>query len=130
VTQVERWLLLVDDDPDIDIVVTRALRFAEIDARVRVARSGTAARDLLAGSAPRLILLDLRLPGESGLELLAGLRQTKGLAQTPIVLLTGNEDPDLARLATAMGATEVAAKPIDYDTFIRTLSQILTRHLK
>jgi CheY-like chemotaxis protein len=62
---------------------------------------------------PALIITDNRMPGYSGLEVLAGLQQTGW--NTPIILITAYGDPELRDLADELGAVAVLDKPVDVD---------------
>lgn len=95
-------LLLVEDD-EVDILsVQRALRESEIKARLVVARSAEEALRFLRSPdhpRPRLILLDLKMPGMNGDEFLAELRRDRALQSLPVVVLTGlGLEEDRARM--------------------------------
>ena len=85
-------ILVVDDEPAI-----RALIVASLDGSdVEVATAGDGANALLAAieEPPDLVLLDVAMPGLSGLDVLARLRAGATTAAIPVVLLTGLEPPD------------------------------------
>jgi len=129
-------LLLVEDDPgDAEL-----LRLALLDAGPRLFTVETretlaAAKAFLAGQTPAVILLDLSLPDSFGLETISVVH---ALAPTiPIVVLTGNNDPDFALSALAAGAQDYLIKgAVSSDSLVRAIryaqarSQLEARLLK
>ncbi len=118
-------ILLVEDSPD-DIALTlRALKKCNLANGVHVARDGVEAMEWLhAHQRPKVMLLDLKLPKLSGLEVLAQVRQDPALSTVPIVMLTSSrEEPDVAK-AYALGANSYIVKPVDFDQFMNAVSQI------
>ena len=116
-------LVLVEDNPmDLELAL-HALRHAQLTNRIEVARDGAEALALLArlreGAAtrPRVILLDLKLPLVSGLEVLAQIKQDPLLRSIPVVVLTSSrEDPDISE-AYRLGANSFIVKPVDFEQF-------------
>jgi CheY-like chemotaxis protein len=108
-------LLLVEDD-DLDVMnVRRALADCTEIASITTARDGVEALQLLrSGGLPRerlVILLDLRMPRMSGLDLLRALRADERLTQTPAVVLTTSDDPQDRADAFHLGAAGYFVKP-------------------
>ena len=107
-----RHIILVEDDPDIAMVVRLAL--VEMNGlEVRHYESGAA---LLADPdmvVPDLFLLDYGLPGMTGDELLARLRESPRTAHVPAVFMTASLMPDRMRDLKQAGALDVIAKPFD-----------------
>jgi CheY-like chemotaxis protein len=96
-------VLLVDDDPDI-----RAMYGGRLCAdgfEVSLAADGTEALAAVAGR-PAIILLDLRMPGKSGLEVLDELKRNASTADVPVVMLSNESDP--ATMATCARTGAVA----------------------
>jgi CheY-like chemotaxis protein len=104
-------------------MVTRAFRKAGLPNPVRVLRDGDAAVAYLAGDGeyadraahplPAFVLLDLKLPRRSGLEVLAWLKGRPGLRRLPVAVLTASrESPDVAR-AYDLGANSYLVKPAE-----------------
>jgi CheY-like chemotaxis protein len=107
-----RHIILVEDDPDIAMVVRLAL----------VEMSGLEVRHYVSGTAlladpdmvvPDLFLLDYGLPGMTGDELLARLRESPRTADVPAVFMTASLMPDRIRDLKQAGALDVIAKPFD-----------------
>ncbi|WP_211213738.1 response regulator [Desulfomonile tiedjei] len=79
-------------------------------------------RDML--RPPKVILLDLKLPKVSGLEVLRILKSDRRLKRIPVVVVTSSrEDPDVAA-AYDLGANSYVVKPVDFDAFINAMSSL------
>ena len=104
---------LVEDDPDHVMIISRAIKEADQQAEVHAVDDGEAALAVLrtTEAPPDLILLDINMPGLSGLEVLAQLKGDARLKQIPVVMLTSSELPaDVAR-AYELGASGYISKP-------------------
>ena len=123
-------ILLVEDNPGHVEMTTRALRKQNIANQIAVARDGAEALEFLFGhrpdadAAPKLILLDLKLPKLDGLEV---LRRIKGDARTraiPVVMLTSSAQEQDLRACYELGVNSYVVKPVDFLQFteaVRTL---------
>ncbi len=127
-TQV-RPILLVEDNPmDVDLTL-RAFKRRKLVNPVNVARDGEEALDWIPrweqGEAlPVVILLDLKLPRVSGLEVLERLKTHDGCQVVPVVVLTSSaEDRDI-NTAYRLGANSYIVKPVDFDRFMSVAAQI------
>jgi two-component system response regulator RegA len=110
-------LLLADDDAAFRSVLARALASRGFD--VRTAASGEEAASAAEADPPELAVVDLRMPGRSGLEL---VRHLKGLdAQTRVVVLTGYGSIATAVEAMKLGAMNYLSKPADADQVLAAL---------
>jgi len=108
----ERPLVLVaDDDAFLRTLVQEAMTAEGF--RVVEAENGVQAIAAFSTHNPELVLLDVTMPGMDGFEVCAALRQQPGGELTPIVMLTGLDDPDSVRNAYDAGATDFASKPIN-----------------
>jgi len=108
-------LLLVEDD-DLDVMnVHRSLAQATEVASITVARDGAEALKLLrAGELPMerlVVVLDLRMPRMSGLDLLREIRNDSRLKRLPVVILTTSDDPHDRDAAFCLGAAGYFVKP-------------------
>ena len=108
------WLLLVDDDDTFRTVLARALGRRGFD--VRTAADVDGALSLARATAPSHAVVDLRMPGASGLELVEALRHLS--PDTRIVVLTGYASIATAVSAMKLGATHYLAKPADADQIV------------
>ena len=115
----EPTLLLVDDDDTFRLVMGRALRSRGY--RVLEAASYNDAVIILRVSAPRYAVIDLRMPGRSGLELLRTIKELR--PETRVVVLSGNRSADLEAEATGLGAEKYLAKPLDADELVAALKE-------
>ncbi len=126
-------ILLVEDNPD-EIELAQ-LGFARLNGnyQLQIARSGEEALDFLAevedhkDIKPALILLDISLPGITGLALLERLRQWSSYRHTPTVMLSNsNEQVDIGS-CYRLGANSYLRKPVDFGDFAEQL-QLVTRY--
>jgi len=118
-------LLLVEDDPEDVAITLRALSRNNLADRVHVVRDGVEALEHLERVTvrPTVVLLDLKLPRLSGLEVLRRIRAHDRLGRIPVVILTSSrEGPDIAQ-AYALGANSYIVKPVGIEPFIRAVSQ-------
>jgi two-component system response regulator len=120
-------IVLVEDNPDDEVLTLRALRKNAIANQVVVLRDGAEALEcLLAADAPvpRLVLLDLKLPRVDGLEVLQRLRSECATALLPIVILTSSdEERDLIE-SYRLGANSYIRKPVDFEQFTEAVRQL------
>ena len=124
-----RPILLVEDNPmDVDLT-QRAFAKRRIVNVLEVARDGEEAVGWMARwedgqPLPVVILLDLKLPRVSGLEVLRQLKANERFRHIPVVVLTtSSEDTDIAA-AYALGANSYIVKPVSFDQFIEVAAQI------
>jgi two-component system alkaline phosphatase synthesis response regulator PhoP len=116
-------ILVVDDEPPI----VELVRFTLEDEHVTVleATDGEEALRLARASRPDLILLDVRIPGPSGLEVCRAIRQDPALARTCIVMLTAaGQEADRVR-GRAVGADEYLTKPFSPLALLRLVRSLL-----
>lgn len=114
-------ILIVDDEQPIADIVAEVL--GEEGYTTLVASGGAHALELLAVSRADLMLLDLYMPGLSGVDVLAQLRSSDTHAHMPVVVMTaGTVDlDDLSR----QGATRVLPKPFEVDTLLATVRDLV-----
>jgi two-component system, OmpR family, phosphate regulon response regulator PhoB len=118
-------ILVVDDEPDIAALV--AYHLAKESYRVRTAQDGTEALRAVESQLPDLIVLDLMLPGVSGLEVLRELRRRPETNHVPVILLTARrEEPD--RIAGLhLGADDYVVKPFSPQELTLRVGAVLRR---
>ncbi|PTR16872.1 hypothetical protein C8R31_10125 [Nitrosospira sp. Nsp2] len=122
-------ILLIEDNPmDVDLT-RRAFIRHNLANPLKVARDGQEALDLIdtwrvGDIVPSVILLDLKLPKISGLDVLRVIREHPVFGTVPVVVLTSSaEDGDINE-AYSLGANSYIVKPVDFDKFIEVARQI------
>jgi CheY-like chemotaxis protein len=125
-------VMLVEDDEDHVFLIRRALRdLPDVSVQLDVARSGEQALELLGRAAlaaaplPDLVLLDLRMPGMDGFEVLRRVRGDDRLRGLPVVALTSSEREDDRDQALRLGVTWYVCKPIDGARFRTEVQQVV-----
>lgn len=118
-------ILVVDDEPDISALV--AYHLAREAYRVRTAASGPEALRALETEAPDLVVLDLMLPGMSGLELLAEMRRRAEFEQVPVILLTARREEQDRIEGLKLGADDYVAKPFSPQELVLRVGAVLRR---
>jgi DNA-binding NtrC family response regulator len=114
-------LLVIDDEPNILTTVRRALDLEGY--QVEVAGSGAAGMAKLAESDIDLVLLDVMMPGETGLEVLPKIRATH--PEVSVVMMSGNATIETAVQATKLGAHDFVEKPLSSDKLLLTVANTL-----
>jgi CheY-like chemotaxis protein len=127
-------VLLVEDNEDDVLFVRRAFGRAKLSNPLHVAEDGDVAVAYLSGSGehadrvrhplPTLILLDLKLPRRSGLEVLEWLRGQPNLRKTPVVVLTSSKESSDVDRAFELGASGYLVKPVDFDGLLEMVKTI------
>jgi two-component system response regulator len=130
----EKPILLVEDNPDDEVLTLRAFKMNNMLNRVVVARDGVEALEYLFGTGayagrdpsvnPQVILLDLKLPKVDGLEVLRQLRADPRTHLVPVVVLTSsNEERDLVD-SYQLGVNSYIRKPVDFVQFVEAVRQL------
>lgn len=130
----KKTILLVEDESSDAELLIRAFKKAGVQNPIRHLDNGDAALFYLQGidtyvdrdknPLPALILLDLKLPGMSGLELLRWLRQQKNLRRIPVLILTSENDARLMDAAYDAGANSYLLKSVAPDEIERVVNLI------
>jgi len=118
-------ILVVDDDPDIRTLAKRAL--SQDGHIVLEASTGREALALIDAEAPDLLVLDLLMPEQGGLEVLEILRSRPATAALPVVLLTAMDDEASTRAGFELGATDYVTKPFTIPQLAARVRACLTR---
>jgi len=124
-------ILLVEDNPDDVLLARRAVKKASLAVAMQVVEDGDEAVAYLGGSGPfgdrvrhplpALVLLDLKLPKRSGLEVLRWVRSQPGLDTTPVVVLTSSSEDEDIQKAYALGANSYLLKPVAFNGLVQLL---------
>jgi CheY-like chemotaxis protein len=130
----EVQILLVEDDPfDADLTI-RALKKMNLANRLVHLSDGVAALEFIfgtgqyqgrdVGNGPKVILLDIKMPKVSGLEVLQEIKSDDRTKLIPTVIVTSSsQDPDIKR-AYALGASSYIVKPVEFENFSKTISEL------
>ncbi len=126
-TDSTKKILLVEDDPDHELLTLRALQKSNIANEVHVARDGAEAIESLFGPdpvRPQVILLDLKLPKIDGLEVLRRIREDENTRTLPVVILTSSdEERDVVR-SYQLGVNSYIRKPVNFTDFAEATRQL------
>jgi DNA-binding response OmpR family regulator len=102
-------LIVCDDEPH--IVEGLAFLLRKPDREILIARNGQDVLDLIAAEIPDLLIIDVMLPGLSGLDVVARLRSEEATRNVPIIILTAKGQAQDAAMAQEVWAATVVAKP-------------------
>jgi DNA-binding response OmpR family regulator len=116
-------ILVVDDEPHIRRILTALLRIEGFD--VRLARDGTEGLSAWAAGTFDLVILDLIMPGASGLEVLAKIRSHPERGSTPVIILTAKGQDTDRQAALAGGANDFMTKPFSPKKLVARIREIL-----
>jgi len=130
----DKFILLVEDNPDDEALTLRALKKNNILNPVVVVRDGAEALEYLFGTGahagrdpravPQVVLLDLKLPKIDGLEVLRRIRSDERTRRQPVVVLTtSNEERDILS-SYELGANSYIRKPVDFEQFMEAVRQL------
>ena len=121
-----RWLLVVEDNADDERLATRTFKQAGRSEEWRVAHDGEEALEMLKDSvAPALVLLDLKLPRLSGVDVLTAIRDDERLGTIPVVVLTSSDERTDLAACYGLGCNAFVRKPVDYEEYTRDLRTTL-----
>jgi EAL domain-containing protein (putative c-di-GMP-specific phosphodiesterase class I)/DNA-binding response OmpR family regulator len=127
-------ILVVEDDLAHALLIERVFRKAGLQNPLRALQNGDEAVAYLSGRdgytdlrlhpLPVLILLDLHVPGRSGLEILAWKQEQPGLSHIPVVMLSGSTESDDINRAFQLGAASYLVKPVAFDALIDAIGSL------
>ena len=126
-------LLVEDNDQDLELAL-RALKKAKISNQIRVARDGVDALEFVFGEGryqsrdprqiPKVILLDLKLPGLDGLEVLRRLKGDPRTKMIPVVMLTSSKEQRDVIESYHLGVNSYIVKPVNFEQFAESVGQL------
>jgi two-component system response regulator len=131
---IEVEILLIEDNVNDAELAMRALRKNNVAQHIVHLKDGAAALDFLFGKGkykgrnlnnkPKVILLDLKMPKVSGLEVLEKITSNEQTKKIPVVVLTSSkEHPDVEK-AYLLGANSYIVKPVDFDSFRKVVNEL------
>ncbi len=127
-------ILLVEDNPNDEALIQRALKKSNVANAITVVRDGVEALDYLFGtgqyadrdgaSPPVVVLLDLKLPKVDGLEVLKRIRADDRTAVLPVVVLTSSDEQKDMVESYRLGANSYVRKPVRFDELAEAVQQL------
>ena len=135
----DKYVLLVEDNPD-DVTLTEiAFKKGQVHNKLVVAVDGQEALDFLfcrgkhAGEdsceKPALVLLDLKLPLVSGMDVLKAIRADARTSQIPVVILTSSMEDNDKTESCKLGANDFIRKPTGFSNFVEIIQQVKAKWL-
>lgn len=130
----QKFILLVEDNPDDEALTLRALSKHNVANSVVVVRDGVEAIDFLFGTGghaerdvtdlPQIVLLDLKLPKLDGFEVLRRIRADERTKTLPVVILTSSKEESDVVQGYRDGCNSYVRKPVNFDEFIEAARQL------
>jgi len=130
----QKFILLVEDNPDDEALTLRALNKNKVANSVVVARDGAEAVDFLFGTGahagrdvndlPQIVLLDLKLPKLDGFEVLRRIRADDRTKMLPVVILTSSKEERDVVQGYRDGCNSYVRKPVNFDEFVDAARQL------
>jgi CheY-like chemotaxis protein len=127
-------ILLVEDNPSDAELTSRALRKKEIGGKMYHVKDGAEAISFIFGEGeygknnqlnlPKLVLLDLKMPKVTGLEVLRKIREDDRTKMIPVVILTSSKESKDISQAYRLGANSFVEKPLEFDKYMTTVADI------
>ena len=126
-------ILIVEDNPDDEALILRALKKCNVTNEIHGVRDGAEALDWLfrtgahAGREngnPAVVLLDLKLPKIDGLEVLKRIREDERTRRLPVVVLTSSDEQEDMIRSYDLGANSYVRKPVEFGAFSEAVSRL------
>jgi len=127
-------ILLVEDNPRDAEITLRALKKQNLANKVHVAKDGAEALDFIfsrgayahgdKNHVPKVVLLDLKLPKVSGLEVLRAIKGDAQARTIPVVVLTSSQEEKDMIESYQLGVNSYIVKPVDFDKFVEAVGQL------
>jgi two-component system response regulator len=121
-------ILFVEDDPDDEDLILDALVSGGLKMEIKVARDGAEALEMVSGAQllPRLVVMDLKLPKVSGLDVLRRIRGDARTRHIPIVVLSSSSQESDIRSSYESGANSYVRKPVESGAFAQAVQTLAT----
>lgn len=124
-------IVLIEDNVSDAELIIRALRKHGFASEILHLKDGEAALEFLdvlrkgdRDEFPRLILLDINMPKVNGLQVLEKIKMDPKISHIPVVLLTSSREVQDLRTGYRLGANSFVVKPVEFDQFMNTVSEI------
>jgi two-component system response regulator len=129
-----KFILLVEDDPDDVVLISRAVRKNSIWADIEVAGDGVEALDFLSGTGrycgrdtdelPGVVLLDVKLPRTSGFEVLRQIRSKRATQHLPVIIVTSCWEVDDILRGYSLRADGYVCKSANFDKLVNAMGHL------
>lgn len=128
-------ILYVEDDLDFSEIVEQAFSQVDNNTQLTILEDGASALSTLNNFAeskdkPKLILLDMNLPGISGLDVLKRIKENNALRCIPVVMFSTSDNPKDVRTSLENGANAYVSKPLGYLNLVNCLKSMHSFWLK
>ncbi len=129
----DQTILIVEDNPDDELLIMRTLKKINVANRVEIVRDGAEALDYVFKGGkyadrnsrdPAVILLDIKLPKLSGLEVLERVRADGRTRRLPVVMLTSSDEQEDMVKSYDLGCNSYVRKPVEFDKFTEAVSKL------
>ena len=129
----DQTILIVEDNPDDELLIMRTLKKINVANQVEIVRDGAEALDYVFKTGkyanrdsrdPAVILLDIKLPKVSGLEVLERVRADGRTRRLPVVMLTSSDEQEDMVKSYDLGANSYVRKPVEFDKFTEAVSKL------
>ncbi len=122
-------ILVAEDDPGHARLIEKNLNRAGLHNPIQWFPNGQAVLDFLRGAerkddTPYLLLLDVRMPGVDGVEVLRQVKADPKLRQLPVIMLTTTDDPREVERCHSLGCSSYLVKPVEYKQFCEAIKQL------
>ncbi len=119
-------ILIVDDDRQVSLALSVRLKAADYD--VDVAGDGESGLEKLAAGAPDVVLLDMRMPGIDGLEVMRRMKRDPRLADIPVIFVSANAQETAKRAALNAGGKFFLEKPFESRALLEAIRRVLEQN--
>jgi DNA-binding response OmpR family regulator len=123
-TSAAEYSILAIDDTDIILDILKVQLEPE-GYKVTTARNGSSAKNLIQLTKYDLILLDIEMPDINGVDLLKFIKQQGDNIETPVIMLTADNDPEKVNACMSNGSKDYVLKPINFESLKKRISRIL-----
>jgi len=117
-------VMIVDDEP-VNIDIVQAYLENEGFKKFLTTTESTTTLSMIRKKRPDLVLLDIKMPRISGLEILEAMRKDPDIAKTPVIILTASNAPEVKLEALRLGASDFLSKPVDPSELMLRLENVL-----
>jgi len=121
-------IVVADDDPTIVDLVKLRLGMAQYD--VAATHDAAAVQAMVRARRPLLVILDVQMPGGGGLSALSKIKADPETSAVPVMMLTGERNPETVLLAMEGGADDYLVKPFNPDALLRRVSRLADKNSK